>query len=34
VVFAFFAFALYVPSGYYLEMWLWRRRQRKKAASK
>ncbi len=34
VVFAFFAFALYVPSGYYLEMYLWRRRQRKKAASK
>lgn len=34
VLFAFFAFALYVPSGYYLEMWMWRRRQRKKDASK
>lgn len=32
VVFAIFAFALYVPSGYYLEMYLWRRRQKKRAA--
>ncbi len=31
VLFAVFAFALYVPSGYYLETYLWRRRQRKKA---
>ena len=31
-VFAIFALALYVPSGYYLELWMWRRRQRKKAA--
>jgi Flp pilus assembly protein TadB len=31
LVFAIFAFALYVPSGYYLESFLWRRRQRKKA---
>jgi Flp pilus assembly protein TadB len=31
VLFAVFAFALYVPSGYYLEGFLWRRRQRKKA---
>jgi hypothetical protein len=31
LVFAVFAFALYVPSGYYLETYLWRRRQRKKA---
>jgi Flp pilus assembly protein TadB len=31
LVFAIFAFALYVPSGYYLESYLWRRRQRKKA---
>ncbi len=31
VVFGVFAFALYVPSGYYLESYLWRRRQRKKA---
>jgi Flp pilus assembly protein TadB len=30
VLFAVFAFALYVPSGYYLESYLWRRRQRKK----
>jgi hypothetical protein len=33
VLFAVFAFALYVPSGYYLEMWMWRRRQRKRDAS-
>ncbi|MBV9467253.1 MAG: hypothetical protein JO206_10430 [Solirubrobacterales bacterium] len=31
VLFAVFAFALYVPSGYYLERFLYRRRQRKKA---
>jgi hypothetical protein len=31
LVFAIFAFALYVPSGYYLERYLWQRRQRKKA---
>ncbi len=30
VLFAVFAFALYVPSGYYLEQYLWRRRMRKK----
>ena len=30
VLFAIFAFALYVPSGYYLEQYLWRRRRRKK----
>jgi Flp pilus assembly protein TadB len=34
VVFAIFAFALYVPAGYYLELFLWRRRQRKKAGSR
>jgi hypothetical protein len=34
VLFGIFAFALYVPSGYYLERYLWQRRQRKKAASK
>ena len=34
VVFAIFALALYVPSGYYLEQYLWRRRQRKKLAPK
>jgi Flp pilus assembly protein TadB len=33
VLFAVFAFALYVPSGYYLEQYLWRRRMRKKQAS-
>ena len=30
VLFAVFAFALYVPSGYYLENYLYQRRQRKK----
>jgi Flp pilus assembly protein TadB len=30
VLFGVLAFALYVPSGYYLEMYLWRRRQRKR----
>ncbi len=34
VVFAIFALALYVPSGYYLESFLYRRRQRKKEMSK
>ncbi len=34
VLFGVFAFALYVPSGYYLEMYLWRRRQRKKEVSR
>ncbi len=34
VVFAIFALALYVPSGYYLEQYLFRRRQRKKLAPK
>jgi hypothetical protein len=29
IVFALFALALYVPSGYYLELYFWRRRQRK-----
>jgi hypothetical protein len=33
VVFAIFAFALYVPSGYYLESFLFRRRQRKRQGS-
>jgi hypothetical protein len=33
VLFAIFAFALYVPSGFYLETYLYRRRQRKKQAS-
>ena len=32
VLFAVFALAIYVPAGYYLELWMWRRRQRKKAA--
>jgi hypothetical protein len=32
LLFAIFAFALYVPSGFYLESFLWRRRQRKKAS--
>lgn len=34
IVFAIFAFALYVPSGYYLELYLWRRRQRKRETVK
>jgi Flp pilus assembly protein TadB len=34
VVFAVFALALYVPAGYYLELVLYRRRQRKKEAGK
>jgi hypothetical protein len=29
-VFAVAALALYVPAGYYMELFLWRRRQRKK----
>ncbi len=33
LLFAVFAFALYVPSGYYLELYLFRRRQRKKQAA-
>jgi hypothetical protein len=32
--FAVLAFALYVPAGYYLEVFLFRRRQAKKAAGK
>jgi Flp pilus assembly protein TadB len=34
VLFAVFAFALYVPSGYYLELYLWRRRMKKKAGGR
>jgi Flp pilus assembly protein TadB len=34
VLFAIFALALYVPAGYYLESFLFRRRQRKKAPPK
>ncbi len=30
IAFAVFALALYVPAGYYLELFLYRRRQRKK----
>jgi hypothetical protein len=33
VIFGVFAFALYVPSGYYLEAHLFRRRQRKRETS-
>jgi hypothetical protein len=32
--FAVIAFVLYVPAGYYMELFLYRRRQRKKAAAK
>jgi Flp pilus assembly protein TadB len=34
VLFAVFALAIYVPAGYYLELWIWRRRQRRKALNK
>jgi Flp pilus assembly protein TadB len=34
ILFAVFAFGLYVPSGYYLERYLWQRRMRKKEAPK
>jgi Flp pilus assembly protein TadB len=34
LAFGVFAMVLYVPSGYYLELYLYRRRQRKKASSK
>jgi hypothetical protein len=34
IMFGAFAFALYVPAGYYMETYLWRRRQRKKEALK
>jgi len=33
VLFAVFALALYVPAGYYLELYLFRRRQKRKAAN-
>ncbi len=32
--FAIFAFAIYVPAGYYLELFMFRRRQRRKAVGK
>jgi hypothetical protein len=34
IVFAIFALGLYVPTGYYLERYLYNRRLRKKAAGK
>jgi hypothetical protein len=34
LIFAVFAFALYVPAGYYLETYLFRRRQKKKEMSR
>jgi hypothetical protein len=33
-IFAAFAMALYVPTGYYLELYLYRRRQRRKEPSR
>ena len=33
-VFAVFALAVYVPAGYYLELFLYRRRQRRKELGK
>ena len=32
--FAVFALIIYVPAGYYMDRWLWRRRQRQKTAGK
>ena len=29
-IFSLFAVALYIPSGYYMEMWMYRRRQRQR----
>ncbi|MBV9050306.1 MAG: hypothetical protein JOY58_18705 [Solirubrobacterales bacterium] len=34
VLFAIVAMAIYIPAGYYLESFLYRRRQRKKALGK
>jgi Flp pilus assembly protein TadB len=34
VLFTLIALAIYVPAGYYIELFLWRRRQRHKAAGK
>ena len=34
IVFALIAMGIYVPSGYYLEMFMFRRRQRKKEAAR
>jgi Flp pilus assembly protein TadB len=34
LAFAFFALVIYVPAGYYLDRWLWRRRQRRMAIRK
>ena len=34
LVFAIFAMALYVPTGYYLELFLYRRRLRRKEPSR
>jgi Flp pilus assembly protein TadB len=34
VLFAIFALLLYVPAGYYLERWLYRRRQRRKGTGR
>ena len=34
VFFALFAFVMYVPAGYYFELFMFRRRQRRKAVSK
>jgi len=30
LVFALFALALYIPGGYYMELWMYRRRQKRK----
>jgi Flp pilus assembly protein TadB len=34
ILFTAIALAIYVPAGYYIELFLWRRRQRRKASGK
>jgi hypothetical protein len=34
LTFGLFALLIYVPAGYYLDLWMYRRRQRRKAAGK
>ena len=33
-LFGAFALLIYIPAGYYLELWMWNRRQRKKVQTK
>jgi hypothetical protein len=34
IIICAFALMIYIPAGYYMELWMWRRRMRKKAAAK